>query len=62
MLNWSQVGEHAVKWPGNPVEIKRAGEKARVVPLPAGSGSHEPVQLLAGASPLLRGLLLEGPQ
>jgi hypothetical protein len=26
------VGEHAVKWPENPAEIKRAGEKARLLP------------------------------
>ena len=62
LLNWSHVGEHAIKWPGNPVEIKHACEKARVLPLPAGSGSHEPVKLLAGASPLLCGLLLESPE
>jgi len=62
LLNWSHVGEHAAKWPGNPVEIKRACEKARVLPLPAGSSSREPVKLLAGASPLLCGLLLESPQ
>jgi hypothetical protein len=62
LVNWSHVGEHAVKWPGNPVEIKRACEKARILRLPAGSGSHEPAKLLAGASPSLCGLLLESPE
>src|ERR1700749_3565953 len=62
LVNWPRVCEHTVKWAGNPVEIERACEKARILRLPAGSGSHEPVKLLAGASPLLCGLLLESPE
>ena len=55
----SYVSEYAVKRPGNPGEIKRAHEQARVLALPAGPGPHEPVELPLGALPLLGGLLLE---
>jgi hypothetical protein len=58
----SGLGEHEVKWPGNPGEVKSAGENACVMALPAGPGSHEPVQLLSEALPLLRGLLLESAE
>ena len=58
----SDVSEYAVKRPGNPAEVKRAREQARVVAFPAGPGSHEPVKLHLRAAPLLRGLLLEDAQ
>lgn len=57
--SWSDVSEYAVKRPGNPGEIKRAHEQARVPALPAGSGPHEPVQLPVRALLTLGGLLLE---
>jgi hypothetical protein len=61
----SAIGELSSKAHSNGVRSIRGTsycEKARGLPLPAGSGPHEPVKLLAGALPLLCGLLLESPE